>query len=60
MNKKVKRFEDLEVWKKAHKLVLDTYRITRDFPFLQHQSEFFGRIEVLSYSIRRSWIFKRQ
>ena len=30
--KKAERFEDLEVWKKAHKLVLDTYRITRDFP----------------------------
>ena len=32
MNKRAERFEDLEVWKKAHKLVLDTYRITRDFP----------------------------
>lgn len=32
MNKKIERFEDLEVWKKAHKLVLDTYRITKGFP----------------------------
>jgi len=32
MNKKIERFEDLEVWKKAHKLVLETYRITRGFP----------------------------
>lgn len=30
--KKAERFEDLEVWKKAHKLVLETYRITKDFP----------------------------
>ncbi|HLG29513.1 MAG TPA: four helix bundle protein [Candidatus Brocadiales bacterium] len=29
---KAKRFEDLDVWKKAHKLVLKIYNITRDFP----------------------------
>jgi four helix bundle protein len=32
MNKKIERFEDLEVWKKAHKMVLETYRVTKDFP----------------------------
>lgn len=32
MNKKVQRFEDLEVGKKAHQLVLETYKITRVFP----------------------------
>jgi four helix bundle protein len=32
MKAKAERFEDLEVWKKAHKLVLEIYRITRDFP----------------------------
>jgi len=33
MNKlKVKSFEDLEVWKKTHQLVLDVYRITGRFP----------------------------
>ena len=34
MNKqgKAERFEDLEVWKKAHKLVLGIYKLTRDFP----------------------------
>jgi four helix bundle protein len=32
MNKKIERFEDLDVWKKAHRLVLETYRITKDFP----------------------------
>lgn len=30
--KKAKRFEDLEVWKKAYKLVLDIYSITKDYP----------------------------
>ena len=29
---KIEKFEDLEVWKKAHKLVLDIYNITRGFP----------------------------
>lgn len=29
---KAERFEDLEVWKKAHRLVLEIYSITRDFP----------------------------
>lgn len=29
---RVKRFEDLEVWRKAHRLVLETYKITKDFP----------------------------
>ena len=32
MKKKIEKFEDLEVWKKAHKLVLETYRITKGFP----------------------------
>ncbi len=29
---KAKKFEDLEVWKKAHQLVLHVYKITKDFP----------------------------
>lgn len=29
---KAEKFEDLEVWKKAHKLVLEVYNLTRDFP----------------------------
>jgi len=29
---KAKRFEDLEVWKKAHELVLKIYDITKDYP----------------------------
>ena len=29
---KAKRFEDLIVWKKAHKLTLKIYKITRDYP----------------------------
>ena len=28
----VKKFEDLEVWRKAHRLVLEIYKITKDFP----------------------------
>ncbi|MDI6890374.1 MAG: four helix bundle protein [Thermodesulfovibrionales bacterium] len=27
-----KKFEDLEVWKKAHELVLNIYNITKDYP----------------------------
>ena len=30
--KKAERFEDLEVWGKAHQLVLNIYRITKKFP----------------------------
>ncbi len=29
---KIQRFEDLVVWKKSHELVLEVYRITKDFP----------------------------
>ncbi|MEW6002141.1 MAG: four helix bundle protein [Nitrospirota bacterium] len=29
---KAMRFEDLEVWKKAHELVLKIYKITKDYP----------------------------
>jgi four helix bundle protein len=29
---KAKRFEDLEVWKKSHELVLKIYKITKDYP----------------------------
>ena len=29
---KAEKFEDLEVWKKAHQLVLHVYKITKDFP----------------------------
>ena len=32
MKKKLEKFEDLEVWKKAHKLVLGIYRSTKEFP----------------------------
>ena len=30
--KKVQRFEDLEVWRKAHQLVLAIYKVTNGFP----------------------------
>jgi len=29
---KLERFEDLKVWQKAHQLVLEIYKITKDFP----------------------------
>ena len=29
---KAERFEQLEVWEKAHELVLKIYKITKDFP----------------------------
>ena len=32
MKKKIQSFEDLEVWRKAHDLVLRTYEITKAFP----------------------------
>ncbi|OGW28582.1 MAG: four helix bundle protein [Nitrospirae bacterium GWC2_42_7] len=32
MKAKAEKFEDLQVWEKAHKLVLEIYRITKDFP----------------------------
>ncbi|MCJ7458569.1 MAG: four helix bundle protein [candidate division Zixibacteria bacterium] len=45
MNKqgKAERFEDLEVWKKAHKLVLGIYKLTRDFP----KEEKFGLVSQM-------------
>ncbi|HHT9132232.1 MAG TPA: four helix bundle protein [Candidatus Tripitaka californicus] len=30
--KRVQRFEDLEVWQKAHRLVLEIYKVTTNFP----------------------------
>lgn len=32
MTGKIQSFQDLEVWQRAHQLVLDIYRATRDFP----------------------------
>ena len=43
---KAKKFEDLIVWQKAHKLVLAIYKLTRDFP----REELFG----LTSQIRRA------
>jgi four helix bundle protein len=41
-----KSFEELEVWRKAHAVVLDVYRATRNFP----REEMFG----LTSQVRRS------
>lgn len=32
MERKITRFEDLEVWKKSHGLVIEVYAITKKFP----------------------------
>jgi four helix bundle protein len=39
----LKSFQELEVWRKAHALVLDVYRVTRAFP----ESERFGVVAQL-------------
>jgi four helix bundle protein len=41
-----KSYEDLEVWQKAHQLVLDVYRVSRSFP----REEVYG----LSSQLRRA------
>jgi len=40
MDKNVKGYKKLEVWKKAHELVLLTYKHTKDFP----KHELFGLV----------------
>ena len=37
---KIKSFTDLNAWKEAHKLVLDIYKVTKDFP----KEELFGLV----------------
>jgi hypothetical protein len=43
---KANRFEDLEVWKKAHDLVLKIYTITKDYP----SEEKFGLVSQMRLS----------
>ncbi len=45
-NNKIKSFTDLNAWKEGHKLVIEIYRITKDFP----KEELFG----LTNQIRRA------
>lgn len=42
----IKTFRDLNVWQKAHKLVLNIYRITKDFP----KEEKYGLVSQLRRS----------
>ncbi len=46
MEKKIERFEDLEVWKKAHMLLIEIYNITRKFP----SEEKFGLVSQMRRS----------
>ena len=48
MERKIKNFFDLEVWKKAHQFVIQIYKITKDFP----REEQFG----LTSQLRRAVI----
>jgi len=45
-NTKIRRFTDLQVWQEAHSLVLDVYKVTKNFP----SEERFG----LTNQMRRS------
>jgi four helix bundle protein len=39
----IKSFQDLNIWKEAHSLVLEVYRVTKEFP----KTEMFGLISQL-------------
>ncbi|MCK5416572.1 four helix bundle protein [Candidatus Parcubacteria bacterium] len=43
MNNKIKTFTDLLVWKEGHKLVLEIYKVTKDFP----RDEIFGLVSQM-------------
>jgi four helix bundle protein len=47
MESKIQNFYDLEAWKEGHKLVLDVYKITSDFP----NDEKFGIISQLRRAV---------
>jgi len=47
-NNKIKDFSDLDVWKEAHKLVLEIYKITKDFPILSRD---LGLISIETCSV---------
>ena len=43
MNEPIKTFRDLRTWKKAHELVLFTYKVTKHFP----KEEIFGLVSQM-------------
>ena len=44
---KIRSFTDLDAWKEGHKLVLDIYKITKDFP----ETEQFGLINQIRRAV---------
>ena len=47
MGDEIKNFYNLETWKKAHQLIIETYKITKDFP----REEQFGIISQLRRAV---------
>lgn len=47
MNSEIKNFYDLEAWKIAHGLVLEIYKITKDFP----KDELYGIVSQLRRAV---------
>jgi four helix bundle protein len=43
MDNKIQNFYELDAWKKGHELVLETYKITKDFP----KEELYGVVSQL-------------
>lgn len=43
MNNKIKKFYELDAWKKGHELVLEIYKLTKDFP----KEEIYGIVSQL-------------
>jgi four helix bundle protein len=47
MKNKIRSFTDLDVWKEGHRLVIITYRITKNFP----KEEMFGLVSQLRRAV---------
>jgi len=47
-NNKIKNFYDLKAWKKGHELVLEIYKITKEFP----KEEVYGIVSQFSQRLK--------